>query len=1255
MANKITITDINNTVTITPQSNTNVDINSTNTPVTVTQGTTSVVTVNTPGPQGPQGNPGTSPGSDADIIVRHITASGNISASGYISASTFVGEFVGDGSGLTNITTGEGFPYTGDAVINGTLSIEGNGNITASNNLKVEGFTTLEGNTSVDANLTVGTGYRLKFTNENVGLYRESNNLRLAGFNSIQFLGEATNMLGQAERMRIDSTTGNVGINTASPSAKLDVNGNINVSTTENIQNIIRSDGGFKFVSFLGSSNEDIQYLEAGSSGRTLQWRTNGDAIFQIKSQNSGLDQAYVNFIHVSGNPSNFSVGTSQDDGSFIISRASDLSSNKHFVITGSNGFIGINEPNPAHQLTVGGIIKAADRLEATYIRSITSQESYFAGAVSFKAGAQSYRAAGIYRATSTNADTDISVNDLILHTDNTANKFIFKNAGPLIISGSGNTALDVRGPITSSGAISASGDIITTNITASGKILATTGFRIPSASINGVNNRYNLVIEREGTGGTFKIGNSNSGTHIKVRPDNVTDMEQRVDIHRGMRVYDLSDNKLLEVEQNNDTVNIGASNTSNINIYGNVTASGAISASGDVYAQNIRIPVVAASPGKIIGSDNKFFQLEDGGGRAKLSVYRGYRIFTAEGGSSQKLDVGTTTVKIMNANLSVASHITASGNISASGDIFATSMSLGRVTNPLGQLHIADNGNEVGSNRFVVKIPDNSIQLGTQGSFFTDLKFKTNGGVEIIDTGAGNTVSFRVNSNRLETNKIRSGNGINDLTYSALDFESSLFGITTVDPAFTFKTFNNAGSLNRSRLEMYNGDNGAVILQPDHSSGNVGIGTNSTPSAKLTVSGSVDIVGNTQIGGNLTISGSNSEIILISESAQNSNCKIYNEGDSLILYANVGSGKNINIGPNNLKILAQSNVSEINGFFKFDTPPNDTREQVSIQRRTGATHPGLLITGSVLIPTAPDLKTTNHIEVGTHITASGNISASGNLIIGDITGSGKISLSDENNNIIIGEGADVGTSNSSTAVGYQASGRGSRVVAIGYQAQGGVVTNGYENTGVGYQANYQNASVKNVSIGAYAGHKGTVESVSIGHSAGYNGADNGVFLGYQAGYNETSANKLYIENSNSSTPLIYGEFDNDIVRINGKLFVSNSLDITGSVTVGVVDITPPITTTTASLDCSLSNMFTLTLSSSENIHLTSSNITPGQSVSLRITQPDPSGSLTYDDTFKFPNGAPYEVSATSSVEDIVSFISFDSSTLYGSSLKNFE
>ena len=45
--------------------------------------------------------------------------------------------------------------------------------------------------------------------------------------------------------------------------------------------------------------------------------------------------------------------------------------------------------------------------------------------------------------------------------------------------------------------------------------------------------------------------------------------------------------------------------------------------------------------------------------------------------------------------------------------------------------------------------------------------------------------------------------------------------------------------------------------------------------------------------------------------------------------------------------------------------------------------------------------------------------------------------------------------------MGYQASGAGSGVVAIGYQVQGGTVTNGFQNTGVGYQANYNGASEK--------------------------------------------------------------------------------------------------------------------------------------------------------------------------------------------------
>jgi len=58
-----------------------------------------------------------------------------------------------------------------------------------------------------------------------------------------------------------------------------------------------------------------------------------------------------------------------------------------------------------------------------------------------------------------------------------------------------------------------------------------------------------------------------------------------------------------------------------------------------------------------------------------------------------------------------------------------------------------------------------------------------------------------------------------------------------------------------------------------------------------------------------------------------------------------------------------------------------------------------------------------------------------------------------------------------------------------------------------------------------------------IGHEAGYNSnaASGSVMIGYQAGLNETNSNRLYISNSSTATPLIFGNFATPTVRINGK------------------------------------------------------------------------------------------------------------------------
>ena len=95
----------------------------------------------------------------------------------------------------------------------------------------------------------------------------------------------------------------------------------------------------------------------------------------------------------------------------------------------------------------------------------------------------------------------------------------------------------------------------------------------------------------------------------------------------------------------------------------------------------------------------------------------------------------------------------------------------------------------------------------------------------------------------------------------------------------------------------------------------------------------------------------------------------------------------------------------------------------------------------------------------------------------------------------------------------------------------------------------------ENVIIGAgsaYNLQKGS-QNVFVGTESGYNAADlNGsVFIGYRAGYGATRSNTLYIANSDTDNPLIYGEFDTGRLRINGDFNVTGETTfINGDVTV---------------------------------------------------------------------------------------------------------
>lgn len=131
---------------------------------------------------------------------------------------------------------------------------------------------------------------------------------------------------------------------------------------------------------------------------------------------------------------------------------------------------------------------------------------------------------------------------------------------------------------------------------------------------------------------------------------------------------------------------------------------------------------------------------------------------------------------------------------------------------------------------------------------------------------------------------------------------------------------------------------------------------------------------------------------------------------------------------------------------------------------------------------------------------------------------------------------------------------------------------------------------------------------------------------------------------------------------ITGSLVVSSSADIdftivgksvySGSVRGNVIPLT--IASNTASLDCSLGNFYTITLVSGSTTRLTATNINPGQTLSLRVSQPAVSyGTLTYDSTIKFSQYSPYFATPLSSSIDIISFQSYDTTALYGGAVQN--
>lgn len=101
--------------------------------------------------------------------------------------------------------------------------------------------------------------------------------------------------------------------------------------------------------------------------------------------------------------------------------------------------------------------------------------------------------------------------------------------------------------------------------------------------------------------------------------------------------------------------------------------------------------------------------------------------------------------------------------------------------------------------------------------------------------------------------------------------------------------------------------------------------------------------------------------------------------------------------------------------------------------------------------------------------------------------------------------------------------------------------TTGTYNVFQGYYsgANNKNGN-RNTFIGTGSGQSNTAGHYNtfLGFRAGFKNktGDRNVMIGYQAGYYETGNNKLYIDNSATTTPLIHGDFATDELTVNGTV-----------------------------------------------------------------------------------------------------------------------
>jgi len=219
-----------------------------------------------------------------------------------------------------------------------------------------------------------------------------------------------------------------------------------------------------------------------------------------------------------------------------------------------------------------------------------------------------------------------------------------------------------------------------------------------------------------------------------------------------------------------------------------------------------------------------------------------------------------------------------------------------------------------------------------------------------------------------------------------------------------------------------------------------------------------------------------------------------------------------------------------------------------------------------------PNTNAAGYTNVRMGYEAGKNARGNNNTLIGFQAGY-SVSMSNAAANIFIGDKAGLNNNGGYDTIVFNGQqviqSWGGNNVCIGYYSgrniSGTSFPDGNNNVFLGNFSGWNTTTASNNTIlGSYAGQANVTGSsnVFVGKNSGYNSNNNNnVYVGYEAGYSNTSgsgnvfigrmagkdemgSNKLYISNSSSSSPLIYGDFNSGLLKINGTLQLTADFDI---------------------------------------------------------------------------------------------------------------